>query len=399
MTQTEGLSTVFRRLERWGAERGWIGPDPYEGLNTPIARLAPGIKGRQAVVQAYKRAPFSPPWPLSTPPLANAKALGLVLSGYCTPAGAQLCDREARARLVERLSQMRIRTRRGWGWSYHFDVQTRHLFYGRSTPNAVATTFVVTGLLDAYERSGEDAYAELALASRPFLLSLADRPQGSDTYFAYVAGGSRLIHNANLLVCATLARLHDLLPDDAAAALAIDAAETTIRAQRDDGLWTYGSGEDLTWADNFHTAYILESLAHTDRTFSIGEDALRTGLPVWRQRFFDSALSARYHPDAPYPLETHSFASAIDLCCTARSFGPDLTDMARRVASRAIELLWIPEEGRFAFRVSRWGLNRREFVRWTNAPMFRALGRLLAQISIPEPQCTSSAAGVQPPRP
>ena len=142
-----------------------------------------------------------------------------------------------------------------------------------------------------------------------------------------------------------------------------------------------GTGRDLAWADSFHTAYILESLAHTDRTFGIGGDALRTGLPVWRERFFDSALSARYLPGAPYPLETHSFASAIDLCCTARSFAPDLTDMARRVAGRAIELLWISEEGRFAFRVSRRGLNRREFVRWTNAPMFRALGRLLGQVS------------------
>jgi len=302
-------------------------------------------------------------------------------------------------RLVEHLERMRIRTRSGSGWSYHFDVQTRHLFYGRSTPNAVATAFVVTGLLDAYERDGEGAYAELALASRPFLVSLADRCEGSEPYFAYVGGGSRLIHNANLLVCAALARLHDLLPDAGAAALAIAAAETTIRAQRGDRLWAYGTGTDLSWADSFHTAYILESLVQTNRTFGIGADALRTGLPVWRQRFFDSDLNARYHPDAPYPLEAHSFASAIDLCCAARSFAPGLTEMARRVAGRAIELLWIPEEGRFALRASRWGLNRREFVRWTNAPMFRALGRLLGQVSISGPRQTAAAAGDRPPHP
>src|SRR5919108_3325647 len=81
---------VLTRLERWGAARSWIGPDPYEGLNSPLGRLAPSRRSRQAVTQLYKRLPFTPPWPLRAPPRSNAKALALVLSGYATAPGRRL---------------------------------------------------------------------------------------------------------------------------------------------------------------------------------------------------------------------------------------------------------------------------------------------------------------------
>ena len=36
---------VLAHLERWGAARDWIGPDPYEGLNSPLGRLARTRRG------------------------------------------------------------------------------------------------------------------------------------------------------------------------------------------------------------------------------------------------------------------------------------------------------------------------------------------------------------------
>ncbi len=366
------LATVFQRLAAWGADRRWVGPDPYEGLNVPLARIAPGKKGRQVVVQAYKRLPFTPPWPLSAPLRANSKALGIVVSAYSTPAGSGLPSVGMRSELIDQLASMRIEASRAWG--YHFDLQTRHLFYEGSEPNAIATCFVAQGLLD----TGEDAAAELALEARPFLRSLL-RDGDAGSYFAYVGQGSRLVHNANVMVCGTLARLHELVPDEEVAGAAVTAAETTIRCQDGAGLWPYGEAAGLEWADNFHTAYILENLLHTDRVFGIGAEAFATGMEAWRDRFFDADAGARYEPDDPYPQEAHSFASAIDLCCAARGVSEEWLDFADRIAARAIELLWLDEAGRFAYRVSRLGRNDREFMRWTNVPMFRALARLLSE--------------------
>ena len=233
-------------------------------------------------------------------------------------------------------------------------------------------------LLDVYEEHQDKEALELALGCRCFLVSLLDRQGRPGPYFSYVASGSSLIHNANLLVCGTLARLDRVLPDEEAAAAAVDATETTIRAQDPRGLWPYGAGVNLTWADNFHTAYVLENLIEVQRSFDVGEDALRAGLRAWRQAFFNSNGGARLYPDERFPLEAHSFASAIDLCCAAADADPGYSDFAELIARRAVELLWLPREGRFGYRVTRLGTNRREFMRWTNAPMLRALARLLS---------------------
>jgi polysaccharide biosynthesis protein VpsJ len=372
------------QLERWGAGRAWVGPDPYEGLNSPLGRLARTRRTRQAVVQAYKRLPAPPPWPLRVEPAANAKALALALSAYATPAGRELPGATRfRSSLRRQLEEMNLR-RDGAAWGYHFDAQTRHLFYAHDTPNAIATCFVVEALCDSFSASADPDDRELALRGRPFLLSLLAEAPGRGPFFAYVASGSELIHNASVLVCGTLARLNALEPDTEAERAAREAVATTVALQRSDGLWPYGEADNLGWADNFHTAYLLDGLARMHSGFGVAGEALERGLHAWREAFFDADGWARYVANSRFPLETHSSASAIDLLGRLTADNPgradrdELVGMARRVADAAIRELWIPELSRFAFRRTARGLNKREFMRWTNAPMFRALARLCA---------------------
>jgi hypothetical protein len=378
------MTSVLKHLERWGAERGWIGPDPYEGLNSPLGGMARSRRSRQAVIQLYKRLPFRPPAPLAAAPEPNAKALALALSGYASAAGRSLPGAsESLDRIPIALRRMMLPSRVGSGWGYHFDAQTRHLYYTRETPNAVATCFVVGALIDASEATGEDSHAELALGARRYLCSLLKHAPTHGPFFAYVSAGSELIHNANLLVCAALARLHELDSDKAIAAKVRDAARTTLALQRDDGSWPYGERDDLRWMDNFHTAYILEGLSYLEGILGIGAEALARGLPTWRASFFEPDGGARMYPDRRYPLEAHSYASAIDLLCTSIELSNDREAgiFALRVAESAIRELWLPDRSRFAFKRTRMGLNRREFMRWTNAPMFRALARLASVLS------------------
>jgi hypothetical protein len=368
----ETVSAALTELARWGAARDWVGPDPYEGLNAPLGALARGKRPRQALIQLYKRVPFAPPWPLRARPRPNAKVFGLVLSAYSTPAGRGLpgADRFL-GEAVGRLEAMS----RGGAWGYHFDAQTRHLFYGREETNAIATCFAVGGLCDAHAAHGDERAAELALAARPYLLSLYRESSGFGPFFTYVAAGSELIHNANLLVCGALCRLHEIEPDPAAAGSVAGAAATTLALQADDGLWAYGEAANLGWQDNFHTAYLLEGLCRTDAAFGIGGGELERGLAAWRAAFLEPDGWARYYPGQRFPLEPHCSASAIDLLCLLAELRQDPAAIAEaeRIAACAVRELWIRSEGRFAFRRSARGLNRREFMRWTNAPMFRAL--------------------------
>lgn len=335
----------------------------------------------QAAIQLYRRFPFAPPWPLRAESKPNAKVAGLVLSAYCLPASAEIAEAEWwRNRLCDRLVALRLADSQAWG--YHFDVQTRHLFYPASTANAIATCFAIRGLLDGYDNGVLPQGAEIASRARPFLASLWIENSELGPFFSYVPTGSELIHNANLMVAGTLARLlaHD--PDPALEERVRVAVETTAGLRRSDGLWPYGERDDLGWRDNFHTAYMVEGLTWVQPRSNELADLLDATTDAWLDAFFDPTGVARYHPDRDHPIDAHSAASAIDALCIVASARADrreeLLDKATQVAERAVELLWLESEGRFANQVNARFRNRREFMRWTNAPMFEALARLLS---------------------
>lgn len=373
---------VLERIERWGAALDWVGPDPYEGLNSALGGRIPGRRGRQAVTQLYKRLPFAPLWPLRCAPAPNAKALALALSGYAAPAGRSLPGAERfLEQLPRRLAALALPGPAA-AWGYPFPVRTRNIGYGPDSPNAIATCFAVEALLDAHEAGVGGGSLELALSARPFLVSLRRASEHGD-FFAYVPAGSDPIHNANLLACGALARLHGHDPDEAVAALLLEAAATSVGRQRPDGLWRYGEAPGYGWVDGFHTAYALDGLLAVQAVFGAHGDALARGCRAWLDAFVDADGWAPYFEGRHFPLETHSCASAIDLLSRPglAALVPDRLELAERVAARAIAELWLPRAGRFAFKRTAMGLNRRAFVRWTNAPMFRALARLRSAAS------------------
>jgi hypothetical protein len=266
------------------------------------------------------------------------------------------------------------------GWGYHFETQTRNIRYSSTTPNAIATSFVIEGLLDAHEATGDQCCAALALSARPFLLSLR-HVSSQGPFFAYVQEGSDLVHNANMLVCGALARLHLLEADPTAAEAVAEATETTAGLQRPDGLWAYAEAPNLAWIDNFHTAYTLDGLGRVEQVFSVGGEALNRGLRAWREKFVLPDGWTPYYLDRRFPLETHCCASAIDLLSQPESTKviPGWRHVAGGIFDCAMRELWLADQGRFGFRRSERRLNPREFMRWTNAPMFRALSRMLSR--------------------
>ena len=102
------------------------------------------------------------------------------------------------------------------------------------------------------------------------------------------------------------------------------------------------------------------------------------GYDFWVRELFDDAGRARARDDRTYPLEAHSYATAIDTLVVLRERRPDGLALAARVADAAVRDLWLADRDHFAFERRPRFTNRRAFVRWTNAPMFRALSRLIA---------------------
>jgi hypothetical protein len=363
----DAIEEALIRLRAWGEARDWKGFDPYDGLNSPAApALSLGTPlGRRLVTQAVKLSPVNLRPLLGIRPDWNAKAVGLVASGYARlwAATGDEAARRGAERWLEWLREHHSGDETAPAWGYHFDVQTRFFSYPRGSKNTIATSFVAQGLMDGYELLGDERCRETAEAAARSLERDMFAPGG---YFRYLPDSDDLIHNANLLACAVLVRSGAGSEERVAQAL-----ETSLRAQRTDGSWPYANGPVGTWVDNFHTAYVLESLALCRQAFPQVEEALHRGLEFWEANLFLPDGRPKNDLEHVYPIDAHCYASAIDAWVAVRRLG-----RARTTALLLVERMLDPS-GYVWFQEWRHWTNRVPFVRWTTAPTFRALAGLL----------------------
>jgi hypothetical protein len=378
------------RIRRWGEAHDWKGYDPYDALNSPAAPfLTLGTRpGRRTLTQAVKLSPLNLRPLLRIRPEWNAKALGLVASGYArlSAAGDTTAGAPAR-RWLEWLAANHSAAPAFMAWGYHFDVQTRFFSYARDTPNTIATSFVAHAFLDGVELLGDQRWAEQSLAAARFLEEhmLFSGPDG--TYFRYLRAEDELVHNANLLACAVLARTARVLGAESLAEPARRALETSLGAQREDGSWPYAAGPAGDWVDNFHTGYVLESLAHCVTLRPDVRGRFEQGLAFWDGALFADDGTPKYFPHQTYPLDAHCYATAIDTWLSVAQWHPLALQRADRLAELLIARMLDPA-GFVHFQQRRLWTSRVPYVRWTTAPSFRALAGLSLH----------RAGGVVPPR-
>ena len=385
--RNETVIDVARRLERWGNERGWRGPDPYDGLNA--IRLRQALRSSplalRVLTQAVKRSPVNLRPVLGIPRGLSAATLGLVISAYarngCLPRD------EARTKLRHRiaeLEQLRVPRYTEPCWGYHFDVQTRVFFYPSTTPNTIATAFAGLGLLDAYELADDRQALELAAGAADFFVRHVPQTRNrAGAFFGYLPGDVTPIHNANMLVCSFLARVSRLLDRDDLGHAAEAGLEYTVSHQRPDGSWPYGELPHLAWVDGFHTGYVLDSLLaciESGLGGSVAEDAWRRGLKFYVDALIESDGTPRYTPDSRYPVDGQCAAQALETLSRAASREPELASHRWKVLDYALQRL-TRADGAFAFQRKRLWTNRIGHPRWVQAPMFRALTLLIGTIA------------------
>jgi hypothetical protein len=157
------------------------------------------------------------------------------------------------------------------------------------------------------------------------------------------------------------------------------AIDASLAAQNPDGSWPYAQAPGQTWVDNFHTAYVLESLAHCASRFPEVEVPLERGIDYWENELFLGDGTPKYFHDRTRPLDAHSYASAIDTWVALIGRHPRALERASRIAALLVDRMLDPK-GYVHFQQRRLWTNKVPFVRWTTAPTFRALaGLLLAQ--------------------
>ena len=393
------LNGTISELDRWGTERGWVGPDPYEGLNATRAGLGriSSPLGKRLLIQLVKYSPIDLRRPLGIEPRRNAMSIAHVLAAYVRLAELGEVGPERVAWALAALEAERSPQGSGDGpaWGYHFDVQTRFFFYPAGSPNVIATTFAVEALLDAREAglAGEQAL-ELALSACERLLAEVPRTDaaeagvgaGEGAFFGYMPGDRTPIHNASLLVAATVARAGRLAGREGWLEAAQPAVRFALANQRPDGSWPYAEQPDGLWVDGFHTGYVLDALARCgdalgDPRREIGA-ATERGLGLYAARLFEPDGSPRGLTDSRWPVDSQGAAQGIrtfvDAASRASQQGRlDWASRAWRVYDYAASRLR-RRDGAFVFERRRLHTNRVPHVRWVQAPMLDALARLAA---------------------
>ncbi|MDX6497377.1 MAG: hypothetical protein QOG23_637 [Blastocatellia bacterium] len=407
MVQSE-LQSAHQNLWQWCRAQGFAGHDPYDALNsrwfqaTPLKRFR---IARLAWTQFHKRSPVNFRSLVRIPRERNAKGIALfALSALAEYRRSQTKEAELEAReLLDDLMWMRLKGWKGAAWGYNFDWQSRSFFAPRGTPTVVPTAFAARALCEAAEVFGQEEYLPFARTICDFMLNDLNRSEESDTEvcFSYSPLDQTRVLNASLLAGETLAVVGRLTGEGGLCDWAMRAARYVARRQRADGSWTYGGDDYQSWADGFHTAFILASLSRiidsvrsapgadrgsrasrsrgvVDATGALDEldNTLRRGYDFWQERFFLADGWPKYYPDRLYPADAHSAASAIVTLVELRGRIPGTMILAEKIAQWAIDNLR-DSRGYFHYQRRRFYTVRIPYMRWSQAWMTYALARLL----------------------
>jgi hypothetical protein len=389
------LTSAHHDLWQWCRAQGFAGYDPYDALNsrwfqaTPLkhSRLA-----RLAWTQFHKRSPVNFRSLIRIPRERNAKGIALfALAALAEYRRSQTKEAEVEAReLLDDLMWMRLKGFKGAAWGYNFDWQSRVFFAPRGTPTVVPTAFAARALCEAAKVFGEEEYLPFARTVCDFILNDLNRSEeaGGEVCFSYSPLDQTRVFNASLLAGETLAAVGRLTGEASLCDWAMRAATYVTRRQRPDGSWAYGADDHQSWADGFHTAFILGGLSRiidvigsepgavTTGLVDELDNTLRRGYEFWQERFFLADGWPKYYPDRLYPADAHSAASAIVTLVDLRGRIPGTMILAEKIAKWALDNLR-DSDGSFHYQRRRFYTVRIPYMRWSQAWMAYALARIL----------------------
>jgi hypothetical protein len=397
--QTSGKLRLENELERaaaelaaWCREREFAGHDPFDGLNSRLFQLTPLLRRSRAArlfwTQLFKRSPLNLRAVAGVPAEKNAKGTALfALSALASFRRSRTKETETQARaLLNDLLAARLDGWSGAAWGYNFDWQGRAFFAPRGTPTIVPTAFAARSLVEATRAFDDQAYLMAARSACDFILLDLHRTVETDAEvcWSYSPLDGTRVFNASLLAAETLATVGALTGERELVEWAARGARYVVNRQRRDGSWAYGADGYQSWADNFHTAFILTSLARIMASSGACREefmeAAQRGFQFWREAFFLADGWPKYYHDRLYPADAHSAGASIVALLELRSLDEDALELAEKVALWALGNLR-DREGFFYYQRRRFYTVTTPYMRWSQAWMLYALSRLLEAVS------------------
>jgi hypothetical protein len=381
------ITSAVERLDSWIEAHQYAGYEPFDGLSSFLRPLTFGTKfGRQALVQAVKRAPFNVrPW-LGIRPATSTKGMGFLARGYLRWNQVQ-----PEKKLLEKANYCLdwLRSNRSTGfsgpcWGNHFDYQTRTYYLPANFPTIVWSSLIGHAFVDSFELTGAESDLQEARGTCEFILrDLPRYPDKQGTCISYVSHADVRVHNANALGAALLSRVYKCTQERELYETATEALAYTVGHQNSDGSWFYGEQSNLHWIDNWHTAYVLDSLLDYetgtgDTRFHV---ACEAGWKFYYGHFFKPDGCPAYYHNRVYPVDIQCASQSIETLCRFSEWDPDILHTALRVAEWTIANMQDPG-GNFYFQRHPSYVNRTPCFHWGQATMLSALTLLLLKSKI-----------------
>ncbi len=384
---TERVEQSLSRLKSWVEKEEYRGWDPYDGLTSRVFQSLPGIRDvrffRLAWIQLFKRNPVNLRKIFLISKDYNPKGVGLFLNGYC-----YLYRLNAKPEYLEKIRQLADKvlelTSKGYSgacWGYNFDWESRAFFQPAYTPTIVASVFVGYALLDAYEILEDSRLLEEAVSVSDFLLKDLNRTydEEGDFSFSYSPLDHSQVYNATLLGSRMLARLYRITGDERMLREATHSVDYVVKAQREDGSWSYSPLPFHQWIDNFHTGYNLECLWEYQKYAGTQKyaEVIERGFDYYIRTFFEAGGRCRYYNDSLYPIDIHAPAQLIITLSRLKRFA-EHRDLADSVIGWTIDHMQDPE-GYFYFQIKKAFTSRIPYMRWAQGWMFLAMSIYLTE--------------------
>lgn len=371
----------FARLEQFCIKEEFKGWDPFDGLNSKIFQAIPFIStnrlARLAWIQAFKRSPLNIRKIGVVKKDYNAKGLGLFLAGYCN-----LYQTNPDQKYLDRINFFSVKLlelqNTSWSgscWGYNFDWQARAFFQPKNTPTVVASVFIASALLDAYEITKDENLLNTARSTCDFILKDLNRTYDNkgNFSFSYSPLDKSVVFNASLLGSRLLSRVYSFSKEKYLIDEAKKSVDFCVDHQKTDGSWGYGTLPFHQWIDNFHTGYNLECISDY---MKFSEDysyksQIAKGFEYYLRTFFTEEGIPKYYNNSVYPIDIHATAQTVITLYKLDKLHEN-KNLIDKVLNWTIDNMQ-SKEGFFYFQINKYVSSKIPYMRWAQAWMFYGL--------------------------
>lgn len=381
----------FQNLKTYCENNDFKGWDPYDGLNSKVFQKLPIIRdssfARLAWIQFFKRSPINLRKLFLVPKDYNPKAIGLFITAYANLYQTEPKEeyRETLLKLVKIAFSLASEGYSGLCWGYSFDWQSRLTFTPKYFPTVVATSFVGTALLDAYEILGDENILNRVKTSADFIQNdlIRVKDEKGNLGFSYSPEKSNetqappIVYNASLLGARLLARIYHYTREPKLLEASKKAVQFCVDRQNEDGSWYYGTHTTQKWIDSFHSGFNLQCLAEygsstSDQSFA---QSLKQGLKFYLDHFFTGEGLPKYYHNAIYPIDIHAPAQMLVTLYKVNAFD-EYKCMVDKVLTWVIDNMQ-DKQGYFYYQININSKNRISYMRWTQAWMMYSMSYYL----------------------